>query len=156
MGSPWGVPHHIRDVNDDGVRRRAPFRLKDARDRRGVQRVGAEAVDGFGRERNQPARAEHGSGSRARVSLRLPGIDFQDDRFQGAASFSPVWYNTMLRSSPASTARPTRGEAPAMPEQPPVGTAPAPPAEQRRIALESFNKAKELIAEGGHDYAIQL
>jgi tetratricopeptide (TPR) repeat protein len=43
-----------------------------------------------------------------------------------------------------------------MPEQPPAGTVPAPTAEQRRIALESFNKAKELIADGGHDYAIQL
>jgi tetratricopeptide (TPR) repeat protein len=43
-----------------------------------------------------------------------------------------------------------------MAEQPSAGTAPAPTAEQRRIAQDSFAKAKELIAEGGLDYAIQL
>jgi tetratricopeptide (TPR) repeat protein len=43
-----------------------------------------------------------------------------------------------------------------MPEQPTAGKLPAPTAEQRRIAQDSFNKAKELIADGGHDYAIQL
>ena len=43
-----------------------------------------------------------------------------------------------------------------MPDQPPAGTVPAPTAEQRRIAQHSFTKAKELLAEGGYDYAIQL
>lgn len=43
-----------------------------------------------------------------------------------------------------------------MPERPTAGKLPAPTAEQRRIAQDSFNKAKELIAEGGYDYAIQL
>jgi tetratricopeptide (TPR) repeat protein len=43
-----------------------------------------------------------------------------------------------------------------MPEQPATGSTPSPTAEQRRIALESFNKAKELITDGGYDYAIQL
>ena len=43
-----------------------------------------------------------------------------------------------------------------MPEQPSPNAVPAPTAEQRRIAQDSFNKAKELIAEGGYDYAIQL
>lgn len=43
-----------------------------------------------------------------------------------------------------------------MPEQPAPGPVPAPTAEQRRIALESFAKAKELAKDGGYDYAIQL
>ena len=43
-----------------------------------------------------------------------------------------------------------------MPEQPTAGPVPAPTAEQRRIALESFTKAKELAKDGGFDYAIQL
>jgi Flp pilus assembly protein TadD len=43
-----------------------------------------------------------------------------------------------------------------MPEQPSTGTPPAPTADQRRVAQESFAKAKEVIAEGGFDYAIQL
>lgn len=43
-----------------------------------------------------------------------------------------------------------------MPAQPTAGPLPAPSAEQRRIAQDSFNKAKELIADGGYDYAIQL
>ncbi len=43
-----------------------------------------------------------------------------------------------------------------MPDQPTAGSLPNPTAEQRRIAQDSFNRAKELIAEGGHDYAIQL
>lgn len=44
-----------------------------------------------------------------------------------------------------------------MSDQPPAtGPVPAPTFEQRRIAQESFNKAKELATEGGHDYAIQL
>ena len=42
-----------------------------------------------------------------------------------------------------------------MPEQA-TGTVPAPTAEQRRIAQESFAKSKELISDGGFDYAIQL
>jgi len=37
-----------------------------------------------------------------------------------------------------------------------ASTVPTPTAEQRRIAQDSFNKAKELVAEGGFDYAIQL
>jgi tetratricopeptide (TPR) repeat protein len=40
-----------------------------------------------------------------------------------------------------------------MPDQPAV---PAPTAEQRRIAQDSFAKAKETAAEGGFDYAIEL
>ena len=43
-----------------------------------------------------------------------------------------------------------------MSEQPTAGPVPAPTAEQRRIALESFTKAKELAKDGGYDYAIQL
>lgn len=43
-----------------------------------------------------------------------------------------------------------------MPEQPAPGSVPAPSAEQRRIAQDSFAKAKELINDGGYDYAIQL
>ncbi|MBM3980864.1 MAG: hypothetical protein FJ304_11375 [Planctomycetes bacterium] len=43
-----------------------------------------------------------------------------------------------------------------MPDQPPAGPVPAPTPEQRRIAQESFAKAKELVAEKGFDYAIQL
>jgi tetratricopeptide (TPR) repeat protein len=43
-----------------------------------------------------------------------------------------------------------------MPEQAATGPVPAPSAEQRRIAQESFAKSKELISEGGFDYAIQL
>jgi tetratricopeptide (TPR) repeat protein len=43
-----------------------------------------------------------------------------------------------------------------MPDQPPAGPVPAPTPEQRRIAQESFAKAKELVADGGFDYAIQL
>ena len=41
-----------------------------------------------------------------------------------------------------------------MPE--PASLVPAPTAEQRRIALQSFSKAKELAKDGGFDYAIQL
>lgn len=41
-----------------------------------------------------------------------------------------------------------------MPE--PASLIPAPTAEQRRIALQSFSKAKELAKDGGFDYAIQL
>ncbi|HEY1190931.1 MAG TPA: tetratricopeptide repeat protein [Gemmata sp.] len=43
-----------------------------------------------------------------------------------------------------------------MSEQPPAGPVPAPNAEQKRIAVQSFAKAKELLADGGFDYAIQL
>jgi tetratricopeptide (TPR) repeat protein len=43
-----------------------------------------------------------------------------------------------------------------MPDQPSAGPVPAPTAEQRRIAQDSFAKAKELISDGGFDYAIQL
>lgn len=43
-----------------------------------------------------------------------------------------------------------------MPEQPSAGTIPATTAEQRQIALRSFTRAKELINDGGFDYAIQL
>jgi tetratricopeptide (TPR) repeat protein len=43
-----------------------------------------------------------------------------------------------------------------MPEQPSPNSVPAPTAEQRRIAQDSFTKAKELITDGGYDYAIQL
>lgn len=43
-----------------------------------------------------------------------------------------------------------------MAEQPPAGPVPAPTADQRRVAQESFAKAKELISDGGFDYAIQL
>lgn len=43
-----------------------------------------------------------------------------------------------------------------MPEQSSAAPVPAPTAEQRRIALDSFNRAKELVKDGGYDYAIQL
>ena len=43
-----------------------------------------------------------------------------------------------------------------MADQPPAGPVPAPTVEQRRIAQESFAKAKEMSKDGGHDYAIQL
>ena len=39
---------------------------------------------------------------------------------------------------------------------PPAGPVPAPTTEQRRIAQESFAKAKEMSKDGGYDYAIQL
>jgi tetratricopeptide (TPR) repeat protein len=42
-----------------------------------------------------------------------------------------------------------------MPDQPTGSLRPA-SAEQRRIAQDSFNRAKELIADGGFEYAIQL
>jgi tetratricopeptide (TPR) repeat protein len=42
-----------------------------------------------------------------------------------------------------------------MPDQP-TGSLRPPSAEQRRIAQDSFNRAKELIADGGFEYAIQL
>ncbi|MFM8271279.1 MAG: tetratricopeptide repeat protein [Gemmata sp.] len=38
----------------------------------------------------------------------------------------------------------------------PTSSVPAPTPEQRRIALQSFTKAKETAAEGGFDYAIEL
>ncbi|MCS6866913.1 MAG: tetratricopeptide repeat protein [Gemmataceae bacterium] len=44
----------------------------------------------------------------------------------------------------------------AMSEQPATNPVPTPTAEQRRIAHENFTKAKQLIAEGGYDYAIEL
>ncbi len=50
----------------------------------------------------------------------------------------------------------THEKASAMPEQPSASPVPAPNAEQKRIAVQSFAKAKELLAEGGYDYAIQL
>lgn len=44
-----------------------------------------------------------------------------------------------------------------MSAQPPAaGPVPVPTTDQRVIAQQSFNKAKELTAEGGYDYAIQL
>ncbi len=43
-----------------------------------------------------------------------------------------------------------------MPDHPAAGAVPAPTAEQKRIALQSFTKAKELLADGGFDYALQL
>jgi Flp pilus assembly protein TadD len=43
-----------------------------------------------------------------------------------------------------------------MPEQSTAGPVPTPTAEQRRIALESFTRAKDLAKDGGFDYAIQL
>jgi tetratricopeptide (TPR) repeat protein len=43
-----------------------------------------------------------------------------------------------------------------MSETPSAGTAPIPTTDQRRVAQESFTKAKAMAAEGGFDYAIQL
>ena len=43
-----------------------------------------------------------------------------------------------------------------MPDQPTASPVPAPTAEQRRIAQDSFAKAKQLVADGGYDYAIQM
>lgn len=62
----------------------------------------------------------------------------------------------MVRSDNKLTAVARRGEV--MADQPSKTSTAlnAPTAEQKRIALESFNKAKELIADGGYDYAIQL
>jgi tetratricopeptide (TPR) repeat protein len=68
----------------------------------------------------------------------------------------------MVRSSTPTTGRDPRrgpsrrGDATAMAEQPSAGPVPAPTAEQRRIAQDSFTRAKELIKDGGFDYAIQL
>jgi tetratricopeptide (TPR) repeat protein len=60
----------------------------------------------------------------------------------------------MVRSENRVTAASRRGDA--MPEASSPNPIPAPTNEQRRISLESFNKAKELANEGGYDYAIQL
>jgi tetratricopeptide (TPR) repeat protein len=59
------------------------------------------------------------------------------------------------RESPLAPGR-RRGDANTMPEQSSPGSVPAPTAEQRRIAQDSFTKAKELISDGAYDYAIQL
>jgi tetratricopeptide (TPR) repeat protein len=49
-----------------------------------------------------------------------------------------------------------RGDATTMPEQNAAVAVPPPTTDQRRIAVESFSKAKDLLNDGGHDYAIQL
>jgi tetratricopeptide (TPR) repeat protein len=77
-----------------------------------------------------------------------------------------LWYNIMIHGPRAGREAPPeraarRGETPAMPDPaatptPTGNPVPAPTAEQRRIAQDTFNKAKELIAEGAFDYAIQM
>src|SRR5689334_19048905 len=63
----------------------------------------------------------------------------------------------MVRTqSSTRTGAAPQGEATAMSDQQPASAVPAPTAEQKRIALQSFTKAKELLADGGFDYAIQL
>lgn len=60
-------------------------------------------------------------------------------------------YNDTLRRPAAG--RPRRGATSTMPDTPAV---PPPTAEQKRIAVESFTRAKESIAAGGLDYAVSL
>jgi tetratricopeptide (TPR) repeat protein len=58
-------------------------------------------------------------------------------------------------STPRSDAA-THGKVRAMPDQTAESLVPAPTAEQKRIAVQSFAKAKDLLAEDGFDYAMQL
>src|SRR5438132_6744618 len=60
----------------------------------------------------------------------------------------------MVRSSHTPAAPPRTGRAP-MADQP-TPTVPTPTVEQKRIAHDSFNRAKEAITTGNPDYAIAL
>ena len=65
----------IRDMGDERVEGRAAFGLVDPRDGAPVGRVGAEAIDGLGREGDQAAGGEHARrvGNRCGVGLRYAG-----------------------------------------------------------------------------------
>lgn len=140
-------------MDNDGVRRGAPLGFEYARDGEGIERIRAEAINGFRWERDQPASANHFGSLANHHPVRIHSIYFKNNRFQSAATLTSLWYNTMVHRTGALAA--PRGERPVMAEQP-SGTIPAPTLDQRRVAQESFAKAKELISEGGFDYAIQL
>ena len=64
-----GNPHRpvdIGDMRDQRIERGPAFGRVEPRNRAGVGGIGAEAVDGLGRERHQPAvgKATHGRGDR--------------------------------------------------------------------------------------------
>ena len=65
----------IRDMGDERVEGRAAFGLVDPRDGAPVGRVGAEAIDGLGRKRDQAAGGEHARrvGDGSGVGLRYAG-----------------------------------------------------------------------------------
>ena len=79
LGEPCGGRRHlgrkgagraeVAEVDDERMARRPPLRGEDARNRRGIRGVGAEPVDGFGRERDQLARVQPGG-----RLLDLPGL----------------------------------------------------------------------------------
>ena len=81
--------HERRQVHDQRVERRARLDLEHARDRAGVERVRAEAVDGLGGEGDEPAVANR----RGRLLDRRAVAGRQDSRAHG-------------RTRPASPGRP--------------------------------------------------
>lgn len=154
---------HLRDIgpvghmNNDRVGRWTTFGCKNASDRGGIERIGPQTVDGFGWKGHQPPGANHLRGPVERFFIN--GLN---NSFHRADFLRLLWYNSMIRSSPTSGREPPTSPrtsptpSSAMAEQPARNPVPTPTAEQRRIAQENFNKAKQLIAEGGYDYAIEL
>ena len=59
----------VRHMRDQRIEARAALGGIEPRDRRAVGGVGAEAVDRLGRERDQPALAQHARGRRDRVAV---------------------------------------------------------------------------------------
>ena len=77
----------IAEVHDERMARRPSLGGEDARNRRGIRSVGAESVDGFGRERDQLSRVQPGDGL-----LDLPGLRHlgASSRAGGMQRFQPV------------------------------------------------------------------
>ena len=66
----------VADVGNQRIERRAAFGLIETSDRLGVGGVGAEPVDGLGREGDEAARGEHARGQcgrRATLERTVPG-----------------------------------------------------------------------------------
>src|SRR5207245_1085415 len=71
------LPGVIRlgDVDDQRIVGGPALGAKDTGDGRGVESIGAEAIDGFGGKGDEAAAAQHTSGPRYYAGVRGDGID---------------------------------------------------------------------------------
>ena len=136
---------HVRfrfDVNNKRVGTRSAFHRKDRLDRPLVEGIRRQAINGLGGDRDEPTIPD---------DLTTKGHDFRVrfvciHRVEGShMSFfvNPVGTIIVPDRDFAMTAPSTR-------------TVPAPTPEQRRIAGDNYERAKQVLATQDHDYAIQL
>ena len=71
-----------RQVDDQGIRRRAFLGRKNAADGLGVEGVGAQTIDGLRRKSDEAAVRQHLSGQGHRRRVRSTGIDREDASFR--------------------------------------------------------------------------